>query len=129
MTGPSRDPQRPVYAISVAAELAGVATHTLRLYEDHGLVLPARTEGGTRRYSEADIERITRITRLVEAGVTLAAVQMVLDLQDDNQILSRPGSSPRKSGADGPGPSSVPKAPARGTRPRRTSTTTKAKPG
>ena len=61
---------------------------TLRLYEDKGLVQPQRTEGGTRRYSDADLARIARVSELVESGVTLAAVAMVLDLQDDNADLA-----------------------------------------
>ena len=79
---------RPVYSISVAAELAELAVPTLRLYEEHGLVTPARTDGGTRRYSADDVERIRRVSGLVEDGVTLAAVQMVLDLQDSNRSLT-----------------------------------------
>jgi DNA-binding transcriptional MerR regulator len=84
--GPSSD--KPVYAISVAAELAGLAVPTLRLYEEHGLVIPSRTKGGTRRYSEEDIARIRRVAALVQEGVTLSAVRMVLNLQDDNDDLS-----------------------------------------
>ena len=79
---------RPIYAISVAAELVGLPAPTLRLYEEKGLVAPQRTEGGTRRYSDADLARIARVSELVESGVTLAAVAMVLDLQDDNTDLS-----------------------------------------
>jgi DNA-binding transcriptional MerR regulator len=80
--------QRPLYSISVAAELAELPLPTLRLYEERGLVTPARTRGGTRRYSEADIERIKRIAALVDRGVTLAGVGMVLDLEDDNADLT-----------------------------------------
>jgi DNA-binding transcriptional MerR regulator len=76
-----------VYSISVAAELAELAVPTLRLYEVHGLVEPHRTDGGTRRYSADDVDRIRRVARLVEDGVTLGAVGMVLDLQDDNRAL------------------------------------------
>lgn len=79
--------RHPLYAISVAAELAGLPVPTLRLYEQHGLIAPARTDGGTRRYSDADVARIKRISELVDGGVTLAAVAMVLDLQDDNADL------------------------------------------
>lgn len=79
---------RPVYSISVAAELAGLPVPTLRLYEHHGLVTPARSEGGTRRYSDADVARIQRVLALVARGVTLAAVGMVLDLQDENADLT-----------------------------------------
>jgi DNA-binding transcriptional MerR regulator len=80
--------QRPVYAISVAADLAGLPIPTLRLYEQFGLVQPARTEGGTRRYSDADVARIQRVSRLVEEGVTLAATGRVLEIEDHNAELS-----------------------------------------
>ena len=86
-TGAPED-ARPVYSISVAAELAELAVPTLRLYEERGLVTPARTGGGSRRYSADDVERIRRVSGLVEDGVTLAAVQMVLDLQDSNRSLT-----------------------------------------
>lgn len=82
------DPSSPLYSISVAAELAGLSVPTLRLYEQYGLVEPARTEGGTRRYSAADVELLQRVSRLVEAGVTLSAVGMVLGLEDDNARLT-----------------------------------------
>ena len=81
-------PHHAVYTISVAAELVGLPLPTLRLYEDRGLVQPQRTEGGTRRYSDADLARIARISELVGSGVTLAAVAMVLELQDDNADLA-----------------------------------------
>ena len=86
--GQSPSSEQPVYAISVAAELAGLAVPTLRLYENHGLVTPSRTSGGTRRYSGDDVARIRRISELVDSGVTLSAVRMVLDLQDDNEDLT-----------------------------------------
>ena len=79
---------RALYTISVAAELVGLPVPTLRLYEEKGLVRPQRTEGGTRRYSDADLVQIARISELVESGVTLAAVAMVLDLQADNADLT-----------------------------------------
>ena len=66
---------RAVYVISVAAELAGVHPQTLRIYERKGLVDPARTAGGSRRYSEADIERLRRIAELTDEGLNLAGVQ------------------------------------------------------
>ena len=80
--------RRPLYSISVAAELAGLPLPTLRLYEQRGLVRPARTNGGTRRYSDADLVRIQRIAALLEGGVTLAGAGMVLDLEDDNADLT-----------------------------------------
>jgi len=81
--------RQPVYAISVAAELLGIGEQTLRMYEARGLVEPARTSGGTRRYSESDIARVGRVTALLREGVNLAGVAMVLDLQDENERLKR----------------------------------------
>lgn len=75
------DRDRPVYMISVAAELAGVHPQTLRVYEQKGLVTPKRTEGNTRRYSQADIDRLSLISELTEEGINLAGVIRILDLQ------------------------------------------------
>ena len=72
---------RAVYVISVAAELAGVHPQTLRIYERKGLVDPARTGGGSRRYSDADIALLQRITDLTDDGLNLAGVKRVLDLE------------------------------------------------
>jgi MerR family transcriptional regulator/heat shock protein HspR len=80
-------PRRGVYAISVAAELVGIGSQTLRLYERRGLLEPVRSVGGTRRYSSEDLERLRRIAHLVSTGVNLAGVAMVLDLQDANDQL------------------------------------------
>jgi MerR family transcriptional regulator, heat shock protein HspR len=75
---------RPMYMISVAAELAGVHPQTLRTYESKGLVRPKRTPGGTRLYSEADVERLRIIQRLTtELGLNLAGVELVLRLEDE----------------------------------------------
>lgn len=77
-------PDRPRYMISVAAELVGMHPQTLRLYEAKGLVRPARTPGGTRLYSDADVERLRLIQRLTtELGLNLAGVEHVLRLQDE----------------------------------------------
>jgi MerR family transcriptional regulator, heat shock protein HspR len=76
-----RSETRAVYVISVAAELAGVHPQTLRIYERKGLVEPARTQGGSRRYSEADISLLRRIQDLTEEGLNLAGVKRVLDLE------------------------------------------------
>ena len=81
------DPSRGVYGISVAAELAGMGVQTLRLYEARGLLQPARTHGGTRRYSPDDLDRIHRIGQLLDAGLNLAGISMVLDLEAENQQL------------------------------------------
>jgi MerR family transcriptional regulator, heat shock protein HspR len=70
-----------VYVISVAAELAGVHPQTLRIYERKGLLEPARTQGGSRRYSEEDLHRLGRIAELTEAGLNLAGVKRVLALE------------------------------------------------
>ena len=78
---------RGVYAISVAAELTGAAVQNLRVYERRGLVDPSRTQGGTRRYSEDDLDRVRRIVSLLEDGLNLAGVAMVLDLEADNTRL------------------------------------------
>ena len=76
-----------VYVISVAAELAGVHPQTLRIYERKGLVDPARTAGGSRRYSEQDINLLRRIQELTNEGLNLAGVQRVLALEAENQRL------------------------------------------
>lgn len=80
-------PQQAVYGISVAAELAGMGAHSLRLYEQHGLVTPARSAGGTRRYSDDDLVRLARIAALAGQGVNLAAIARILDLEDANTAL------------------------------------------
>jgi MerR family transcriptional regulator/heat shock protein HspR len=72
---------RAVYVISVAAELAGVHPQTLRIYERKGLLDPARTQGGSRRYSEQDIEQLRRISELSSEGMNLAGIKRVLELE------------------------------------------------
>ena len=75
---------RPIYMISVAADLVGMHPQTLRIYETKGLVRPQRTPGGTRLYSEADVERLRIIQRLTtELGLNLAGVELVLRLEDE----------------------------------------------
>lgn len=78
---------RPLYTMGVAAELLDLPPATLRLYERKGLVVPARTEGGTRRYSEDDIDRMRRVADLQTDGVNLTGVGKVMDLQDENAEL------------------------------------------
>jgi MerR family transcriptional regulator/heat shock protein HspR len=78
---------RAVYVISVAAELAGVHPQTLRIYERKGLLEPARTQGGSRRYSDDDIELLQRIQALTDAGLNLAGVARVLELEAENERL------------------------------------------
>ena len=84
-------PERPRYMISVAAELVGMHPQTLRLYEAKGLVRPGRTPGGTRLYSEVDLDRLRLIQRLTtELGLNLAGVDQVLRMQDElNRLRAR----------------------------------------
>lgn len=84
---------RPLYAISVAAKKLGVGVQTLRIYESRGLLEPARTLGGTRRYSERDLERVGRVTVLLSEGLNLVGIAMVLELQDENERLKTKGRS------------------------------------
>jgi MerR family transcriptional regulator/heat shock protein HspR len=79
--------ERAVFVISVAAELAGVHPQTLRIYERRGLVDPARTQGGSRRYSPRDIERLRLIQELTTAGLNLEGVRRVLALEEENREL------------------------------------------
>lgn len=81
--------RQAVYVISVAAELAGVHPQTLRIYERKGLVDPARTGGGSRRYSDADIELLHRIQELTTSGLNLAGVKRVLELEAEVEHLRR----------------------------------------
>lgn len=76
-----------VYSISVAAELSGIGPQTLRLYERRGLLTPARTAGGTRRYSEDDLARLQRILELVDEGVNVAGIGEILGLEAHNARL------------------------------------------
>jgi DNA-binding transcriptional MerR regulator len=78
---------RGVYGISVASELSGIGPQTLRLYERWGLLTPSRTDGGTRRYSDDDLDRLKQITELVDQGVNLAGIARILDLESRNSRL------------------------------------------
>ena len=80
---------RALYVISVAAELAGVHAQTLRIYERKGLVAPARTSGGSRRYSDRDIAMLNRISQLTSEGLNLAGVKRVLELEERVAALER----------------------------------------
>lgn len=78
-----REHEQAVYVISVAAELAGVHPQTLRIYERRGLLSPARTTGGNRRYSDADIERLRRIAELAATGMNLEGIRHVMSLEEE----------------------------------------------
>jgi MerR family transcriptional regulator, heat shock protein HspR len=81
------EPDRGLYGISVAAELTGIDPQMLRVYEKRGLLEPQRTEGGTRRYSRRDIERINQISTLLASGLNLAGVEQVLALTAETDRL------------------------------------------
>ncbi|HEX6287131.1 MAG TPA: helix-turn-helix transcriptional regulator [Acidimicrobiia bacterium] len=83
------DTTRAVFVISVAAELAGMHPQTLRIYERKGLIDPFRTPGGTRRYSQEDIERLQLIQEMTAEGMNLEGVRRVLALQEENRRLKR----------------------------------------
>jgi MerR family transcriptional regulator/heat shock protein HspR len=87
MQQPGPAPDRAVYGISVAAELVGMGPQTLRLYESRGLLAPDRSVGGTRRYSEFDLNRLRRIGELIDEGLNLAGVAAVLGLEAENAVL------------------------------------------
>lgn len=78
---------RGVYGITVASELSGFDPQTLRLYERRGLLTPARTDGGIRRYSDDDLDRLARIGELVDAGVNIAGILQILNLELRNTEL------------------------------------------
>jgi MerR family transcriptional regulator, heat shock protein HspR len=110
---------KAVYVISVAAELAGMHPQTLRIYERRGLVSPARTEGGNRRYSDADIQLLQRISELTDAGLNLEGIRRVMALEDENARLRTELEQAREialhaireaemAGARGPGANLVP---------------------
>jgi DNA-binding transcriptional MerR regulator len=84
---PQPDSERGVYGISVAADLVGLGVQNLRLYEARGLLEPHRTEGGTRRYSADDLDRLRHIGDLLAAGLNLVGIAMVLDLEAQNTQL------------------------------------------
>lgn len=83
------DMDRPLFMISVAAELAGMHPQTLRLYERRGLVRPQRTAKNTRRYSQRDVERLRRIQELTDLGLNLAGVERVLAMEEQLLRMAR----------------------------------------
>ena len=87
MRPPWADPGRGLFSISVAAELTGLHPHTLRLYEQEGLLAPARSPGGARRYSPDDIDRLHQVMALTSDGVNLAGVRRILQLQEQTRRL------------------------------------------
>ena len=114
---------RAVYVISVAAELAGVHPQTLRIYERKGLLEPSRTAGGSRRYSEFDIERLHRIAELTDLGMNLAGVKRVLELEAEVGGAAGPDrrapAAARARRRAGAAPTARPRAPRRAIAPFR----------
>lgn len=84
---PNTDKNKPLYMISVAADLAGLHPQTLRIYESKGLVRPQRTRGNTRMYSQADVERLELISHLTDEGINLAGVLRILDQREQMDKL------------------------------------------
>jgi MerR family transcriptional regulator/heat shock protein HspR len=104
------DLDRGLFSISVAAELAGLHPQTLRIYEREGLLDPARSAGGTRRYSRRDIDRLQEISTLTADGLNLAGIRRVLELQAETHrlqaevaVLRQQADRNRRPGRDAPG--------------------------
>lgn len=87
VTPGAEDREYGLFAISVAAELTGLHPQTLRIYEREGLVTPARSDGGTRKYSRADIDRLSDIAQLMADGLNIKGVHEVLQLRHENREL------------------------------------------
>jgi MerR family transcriptional regulator, heat shock protein HspR len=98
--GPANDGTTGVYGITTAAQLAGMSVQALRLYERKGLLEPTRTSGGTRRYSDADIARLRRISVLIGDGINLTGIARVLGLEADNADLHADNAGLRTRNAD-----------------------------
>ena len=85
----SEDKDKPLYMISVAAELTGMHPQTLRVYEQKGLVTPGRSRGNTRLYSRGDIERLNLINKLTDEGINLAGVVRIIDMRERQEERER----------------------------------------
>jgi MerR family transcriptional regulator/heat shock protein HspR len=122
---PDRDPERPVYVISVAASIVSVHPRTLRIYEEEGLICPARTPTNIRLYSENDVRRVMWIRHLTQnLGVNLAGVRILFELEErlGTRILERlysegvtaeaPGQPERDAAAAASSPAEAPETPA-----------------
>ena len=90
---------RGVYGISVASELSGIDPQTLRLYERRGLLTPGRTDGGTRRYSDDDLDLLQQINELVAQGINIAGIAQILHLQHRNTALESDNSDLKSENA------------------------------
>jgi MerR family transcriptional regulator/heat shock protein HspR len=101
VTGGWADADRGLFSISVAAELAGLHPQTLRIYEREGLLDPARSAGGTRRYSRHDLDRLQEICALTADGLNLAGIRRVLVLLEETQRLEQELAALRALAASG----------------------------
>ena len=95
-----RSKTHAVYVISVAAELAGMHPQTLRIYERRGLLQPARSQGGNRRYSDVDIERLRRIQDLAAEGMNLEGIRRVMHLEAEVERLHQENAELRAAARD-----------------------------
>ncbi|WP_354530162.1 MerR family transcriptional regulator [Nakamurella sp. UYEF19] len=100
---PAGEDARGVYGISVAAELTDVGVQNIRAYERRGLLEPARTDGGTRRYSNDDLTRLRRIRDLLAGGLNLAGIILVLRLEGENADLRAEVGRPGRRGSNSSG--------------------------
>jgi len=89
MRGDEIDEDAPIFAIAVAAELSAMHPQTLRQYDRLGLVVPARTQGGSRRYSTRHVEQLREVARLSSEGMSLPAIARILELEEDVRNLRR----------------------------------------
>jgi MerR family transcriptional regulator/heat shock protein HspR len=106
------DVDRGLFSISVAAELAGLHPQTLRIYEREGLLDPARSAGGTRRYSRRDIDRLAQICALTADGLNMAGIRRVLALQEQTRQLQAELARLRALAGDHAAPATRPRPPA-----------------
>lgn len=92
------DPTAGVYVMSVAADLSGLHPQTLRLYERRGLLEPGRTDGGNRRYSDADLDQLRRITVLSDQGINIEGIRRIFELEAELAAVRRELDDERRRG-------------------------------
>lgn len=107
MTEPWTQPGMGLFSIAVAAELTGLHPQTLRIYEREGLLNPARSPGGTRRYSTDDIDRLQQIMALTSDGLNIAGVRRVLEMQEETRRLQTEVSRLKAAAHAGRGPATA----------------------
>ena len=80
----SKEDSKAIYFISVAATLSGIHQQTIRTYEQKGLIKPFRTGGGTRRYSQEDIDKLIQIQNLSQRGINLDGIKIIYEMKEKN---------------------------------------------